>query len=297
VKNLLLPLTAHLARHAGRKVYRKLFVDQWNLLFRFEDEISTDLSRFTRIAPPTDRLWADPFVVCRDGRYWVFIEEKIYARRIAHLSIIEVRRDGTFTIPEKILETPYHLSYPFVFEWQGEHYMLPETGKNRTVSVYRCDRFPDRWKFHCNLMEGIEAVDSNLFFHNDRWWLFSSLVANTGAPVWDDLYLFWADSPLSSDWVPHPMNPVVSDVRRARPAGKIFMRNGRLFRPSQDCSVRYGYGLRINEIVELSPDRYEEREEEFVEPDWSMNALAVHTLSHDSGLTVYDAIYRRARFL
>src|SRR5262249_1345472 len=88
----------------------------------------------------------------------------------------------------------------------------------------------------------------------------------------------------------HPSSPVSSDVRNARSAGIIARRDGRLFRPAQDCSVRYGYGFRLNEIVALSEDRYEERPFCAFDPSaLSISADGVHTYNQCGDLEVIDS--------
>ena len=91
------------------------------------------------------------------------------------------------------------------------------------------------------------------------------------------------------------MNPVVNDVRTARPAGHIFSQNGNLIRPSQDCSVRYGYALNFNRITKLSETEYEEIPETRLEPSPGKNILATHTFNKADGMTIIDAVIRRRR--
>ncbi len=38
-----------------------------------------------------------------------------------HISVIRMDEQGVYSEPVKVLERPYHLSYPFVFEWEGVH--------------------------------------------------------------------------------------------------------------------------------------------------------------------------------
>jgi hypothetical protein len=119
------------------------------------------------------------------------------------------------------------------------------------------------------------------------------MIENVGGSSWDELFLFSADSPLSHDWRPHPANPIVSDVSRARPAGKIFVDEGRLYRPSQDCSRRYGHALNVSEIVALDESRYEERVVTRSQPDWDPTLRATHSLARGGRLTVIDGQRRR----
>jgi hypothetical protein len=282
-------------RYLERRVERTLrrwSREQWVLLYAFGEAAPEDNRSFKTLVPPKDRYWADPHVVARDGHYYVFVEEYLYATDRGHLSVLELDANGTYKPPVPIIERPYHLSYPHVFSWRGELYLVPESKQNRSIEVYRCTQFPYVWEPAAVLMHNVEAVDTTLLEHGGRWWLFANMVENAGASSWDELFLFSADSPLSDHWVPHPLNPVISDVKCARPAGRIFTRNGRLYRPSQNCSHRYGYGFNISEITELTATSYSERVVKRVEPNWDPSIFATHTFASEHGLTVIDGLRR-----
>ncbi len=95
--------------------------------------------------------------------------------------------------------------------------------------------------------------------------------------------------PLADHWTPHPANPVVRGLTRARPAGRVFELGGKLFRPSQDCLIRYGHSLNINEILRLDPKHYAERLIAEVRPDWEVGIRANHHVDWRDGLVVMDA--------
>ena len=168
--------------------------------------------------------------------------------------------------------------------------MLPETGANRSIEVYKCTGFPDLWEFHATLMSGIHAVDATLFPFDQRWWMFVNMTENEGASSWDELHLFYADHPLSGNWTPHPQNPVISDVQRARPAGSLVTWNGQLFRPAQDCSGGYGSAIRLNRVTELTPEEYSESEVCCVRPAWEKGWRGTHTFQRVGRLTMLDGL-------
>jgi hypothetical protein len=209
--------------------------------------------------------------------------------------VIEVDAKGKPGPAMPVLVTDHHLSYPFVFEHEGQTYMVPESRSDNCVPLYRCVEFPLRWEKVMNLMEGVAAVDATLHFQNGRWWLFANMVENRGGSSCDELYLFHAPTFATQDWTPHPLNPIVSDVRRARPAGRLFERDGRLYRPSQDCSHRYGWGLNLNVVEQLDEQNYSERVVTKAEPDWAPDVVATHTYSSAGRLNVVDAQIRRRR--
>jgi hypothetical protein len=275
--------------HIGAFYYSHIFFrNQWFLMYDLNDKMSTSFRRFKKIIPPKDRFWADPQVFFKDDVYYIFIEEYIYKKKKAHISLIEMQQSGKYSDPEIVLDEPYHLSYPHVFEHNGTVYMIPETHKTKSINLYQCTGFPTEWKHRATLMDSVECVDSTILFHNNKWWLFTNIADPAGTSLNNELYLFYSDNLLSHNWKSHPMNPVISDVKRARPAGKIIKRNGHLIRPSQCCSPRYGYGIKLNEIVALTENDYSEREIDFIEPKWDKKLKGVHTICYENRLTMID---------
>ncbi len=272
--------------------HAKLTREQWYLKFQLSEEISLNLDRFTTIAPPQDRIWADPHIFYRDGVWHVFIEEMLFAETKGFISVLQIDAQGRWSEPVKVLETDYHLSYPQVFEHRGEIYMLPESSANRTIELYRCIEFPHRWTLARVLLDDIEAVDSSLLHKDGKWWLFCSVKQHPAASENDELHIYHSDELLDGQWQPHRRNPVISDVTRARPAGRIIEHQGRLLRPSQNCAGIYGFGLNLNEIIRLDEATYEERLIDATTADQYPEMIATHTLARDGRLTVVDACRR-----
>ncbi|MGH8168779.1 MAG: glucosamine inositolphosphorylceramide transferase family protein [Woeseiaceae bacterium] len=278
------------------KIRRRFYFDQWLVMYAFGKEMSGSFRHFKHILPPRDRFWADPFVVRHGESYCIFVEELIYQRDKGHISVIAMDGQGGYASPTTVIDEQHHLSYPFVFSYEGEQYMLAEACAAEVVPLYRCEEFPHKWTFERNILYGVSALDPTVFQHGDKWYLFVGIVENPGASTWDELFLYFADDPISGNWQPHPLNPVVSDVRRARPAGRIFEHNGNIYRPSQNSIHHYGYGLNVNRITKLSQTEYEEELVSSIEPKWSNKITSIHTLSYTHGLTAVDAQIRRARY-
>lgn len=247
--------------------------------------------------PPADRFWADPFLCRYQGRYQLFFEELIEARGrgvIKTLALDDHGRpeQGDNETPEPLLalRLPEHLSYPYVFEHRGELFMLPECGARRRLELYGCVRFPDRWELAQTLLADWRLKDCTLFRQGSHWWLFCA-TARGRQRINETLVAFFteSESPATASWTPHPANPIVRDFAGARPGGRIQPdRYGRLLRPAQCAVPRYGYGLSLNEITELSPVRYRERR------IWSTNGPAegwqgLHHLDWCEGMIALDA--------
>lgn len=245
-----------------------------------------DPSGFSVLQPPRDRFYADPFLFDRNGETFLFFEDYRYREGRALICCAKVAADGTLGEAIEVLRRPYHLSYPFVFEHEGAVYMIPETRENRTVELYRAEEFPWRWTLDRVLLEDVSAVDATIHRQGDRLWMFVGL-SNGRFSNCDEVALFSSRS-LSGPWQQHPKSPIVSDVRRARPAGAVFQDNGRLIRPSQDCGKAYGYGLVFSEIVSLSETEYEEREIGRIDPGWLAGNLGTHTYTRSEQFEVID---------
>lgn len=230
---------------------------------------------------------ADPFVFDEGGDTYVFFENDDPATGRAKISYLRLDADARpDTAPATALETPYHLSYPFVFHHDGEIFMIPESSANRTVELYRARPFPTAWVLERVLLQDVRGLDATLHVDDDRLWLFVS-VAEAGSKPNDELHLY-SSAALAGPWEPHPANPIVSDVRSARPAGRIFRHGDDLIRPSQDCSRRYGYALVFNRIDVLTDDDYAETPVARIEPDWFPGLVATHTYNFGTDVEAID---------
>ncbi|PYV53113.1 MAG: hypothetical protein DMG98_21945 [Acidobacteria bacterium] len=63
-------------------------------------------------------------------------------------------------------------------------------------------------------------------------------------------------------WNFHPANPISTDIRNNRGAGRVFEAGHCLIRPSQNCCPDYGYSFTLNEILDLSKKRYQRKKPE-----------------------------------
>jgi hypothetical protein len=289
-------LQLRLGRRLCSFVHERLFRHPtWSIDWRAGNRRAESSEQFVpggRIDPPRGEFYADPFVVDRDGRHYLFYEAYRHSLGRAELAVRELA-DGRAGPPVTIMARPYHLSYPFVFQWRDEHFLLPESAESGLVQLYRAVDFPGEWCVDTTLLEGVRAYDSTLVEHDGRYFLFAA-IPEPGADI-DELHLFWADD-LRGPYRPHPQNPVVSDASRARPAGRVFSNGGRLIRPSQDGSRGYGSAIVLNEIVRLDPAGYAERPAGRIEATWDASARGTHTIDHDGAIEVVDVKLLRPRF-
>jgi hypothetical protein len=278
------------------ELMKRLLREQWSIVIQAKPDVPKMISDhgFRIMRPQWDRFYADPFLAEKDGRSYIFFEDYRFSSQKGLISCCELDSAGNCSEPRVVLERPYHLSYPFLFTWQGEIYMIPETRDNRTIEMYRASDFPYTWVHEAVLMSDVAATDSTLLHHHDKWWLFTAGVHDHAAPE-KTLCLFFADSP-RGPWSEHPKNPIVSDVCHARPAGCLYFDNGQLIRPGQDCSKSYGYAVRLHRVDVLSETDYQETQLASITPDCVPGSRGIHTLNQNAERRVMDCKFLISRF-
>jgi hypothetical protein len=277
-------ITANLLRRSQRKVW----YSAWRTRRECKDDALPDpfTGGFHIVAGRPGMGYADPFPFHFSARDYLFLEE-IPPDGRGRLVVTEwLAGQLSSDPPAIILERPYHLSYPMVFEHESDVFLIPESRGHRTVDLYRAKEFPFEWELDTTLVEGEEFVDTTPYFLDGQWYFFVATVPTAVEPLEGRLYV--ADH-LRGSWMEHPASPVSTDPRRSRPAGRLFRSNGRLYRPVQDCSSDYGLAVRIMEIDELTHQLFREHEVKAYTTDWHPDAIRTHTWNADGSIEAIDA--------
>jgi len=289
----ILSLHSTLAHGVARRLYKLCcYAPHWRILWRRLDGPDLWDTRTLRgtswniIPDPGYRCYADPFPFEHEGKTWIFVEEVEHGVEKARISVIPLDESGAVGIAQPVLEQPWHLSYPFVFAHAGQIWMIPESSANRTVDLYRAARFPDRWVREATLLAGVEASDATLVRHRGSFWIFAATRDGAGSCS-DTLSLYQAPD-LLGPWSPHPANPVLIDQASARPAGAMFARNGKLWRPVQDCTRGYGTGIGLAEITALDQEHFEQRVHAVLRADRGWPGRRLHTLNRAGRIECID---------
>ena len=203
---------------------------------------------------------ADPFLFVTEAGDWhMFFEVYTHNRDPTAAIAHAVSDDGyDWTYDRVVLETDEHLSYPYVFTWRGDHYMVPDRwAKERgpaPVTLYRAESFPHEWTPVADLVRpATSRHDFSPFRWEGRWW---ALIGDG-----TDLYAYYSDGLETPDWTPHEGNPVARNrPRAARPGGRPVVFDDHILAFYQDCERRYGERVRAFEITELTPTAYTDTE-------------------------------------
>lgn len=285
------------SRNLFRKRNEKRFPAHWeigSLEFSEQEEWSVLKEKQIRIFDnpfPEKFYWADLFPVDYKGNTYVFFEEFDKGKQKGHISGAKLK-DGKLTEKAVILEENWHLSFPFVYQEGNDFYLIPESAEAGKLYLYKSTNFPFSWEKASVIFEG-EAFDPVLWKSDDKYWLFVNQKPHPACSSFDELYLYWSENLEKPVWHAHPSNPIVSDVRDSRPAGRLFSKGGKLYRPAQDSGVRYGHQICINEVVQLSETAYEEKKVFTLGPEIFPDALGIHTFNVNKDRVFVDFYFRK----
>jgi hypothetical protein len=264
---------------------------RWSVAFVRSDWKDANLPKARIIRNPPGRFLADPFVVSRGEETAIFVEDYHYSSGKGVISAVRLLPDGEYELLPSVLKEDFHLSFPYVFEYRGELYMVPESYEARSIRLYRCSRFPDKWDFEMNLMKGVSAVDSMVFEHSGAWWLLTNLAPENGGEPGPALHAFTAESPLSTEWRSHVKNPVQFSATVGRNGGLLKARNGETFRVRQRYGYnQYGVGTSIAKLQRLNGDAYEEETYCEIEPHFLNGLAGTHHMHSNGTITVFDFV-------
>lgn len=113
--------------------------------------------------PGREGWWfADPLLCHRGGKRWLFAEAMDLSTGKGRLEVCELHDDGSIDGWRVALEEDFHLSFPMVFDWNGEVWMIPETGHDHSLRLYRCRVFPTKWELVQRFATDEELCDAIL---------------------------------------------------------------------------------------------------------------------------------------
>ena len=282
------------------KKARNLFVHQhWNIgisrapIQTFLTEPEKPPVNWLTDEKPTGFI-SDPFGIEKDGKLFLFFEFLDYATWKGEIRcrVMDIENFGLLE-ERTVFKFDCHLSYPFLLQWQGETFCVPEMAGSGRVELFRSTHFPFEWKKEATLLPSFAGIDNTIINHEGKWWMFNSDLNDMPK---QKAFLWFADQ-LTGPWHPHPQNPVKNNITSARPGGSMFRHNGELYRPTQDCTIRYGEAMTFNRIISMNPQEFEEEEARVIHPyqNTSYNQ-ALHTLAEVSpNITLVDG--RAEKFL
>jgi len=201
---------------------------------------------------------ADPFMIRKNNLWYMFFEVYNKDKNRGEIGLATSTNGLKWQYRQIVLKEPFHLAYPYVFNWKDEYYILMSARKANSVKLYKAVNFPAKWVFVKDLIKGSYA-DASLIYYNKKWWMFAES-RNKPEERNNTLRLFYSDN-LEGNWKEHPKSPIVKkNAHKARPAGRMLIFDNKLIRFAQDCYSCYGNKVRAFKITTLNTKQYKEEE-------------------------------------
>ncbi|XP_077253112.1 glucosamine inositolphosphorylceramide transferase 1-like [Tasmannia lanceolata] len=218
---------------------------------------------------------ADPFLFIQGDTLYLFFETKNSVTLQGDIGVARsIDKGATWKHLGIALDEEWHLSYPYVFRYLGQIYMMPESSQKGELRLYRALEFPLQWTLDRVILKK-PLVDSVIIDYNGMYWLFGSDFSRFGTKKNGELEIWHSTSPLGP-WKSHKQNPIYNTDKSfgARNAGRPFVYNGNLYRMGQDCGQTYGRRVRVFKVDVLTKDEYNEVEVPLgmIEPEKGRNA-------------------------
>lgn len=205
---------------------------------------------------------ADPFLFVHKDTLFLFFEAKRYLDD-GVIQMVSTQDLVHWSKPQTVLEEHgIHLSYPFVFEDCGNIYMIPETGADHSIRLYKAtdDHFSS-FVLEKKLMDrtdGFENIkydyaDSSILRKDGLYYLITSY--HTGTTYKAEIY---CSKDLFGEYVPFQNNPICESLKYGRCGGGFVEKDGKIYRVTQDCEGGYGENVHLMEVDELTKDSYKE---------------------------------------
>ncbi len=225
---------------------------------------------------------ADPFAIVKKNGLDVYVEKFDLQKNLGEIVKYSFNEEDGFSDESLALTLDSHLSYPFLIEYNGMKYCIPESKDASNVCIYQISESDGRLVNPLLLLDNVQLSDATVFQYKNKWWMFA-LEGDAS------LVCYYAHS-LFGPWIVHNNNPLKIDPSSSRPAGPVFMENGTLIRPSQDCSKEYGWRVCFNQIDVLSENSFQEKNCGYLEADksWDFNH-GIHSISQVNGYLIFDA--------
>lgn len=256
----------------------------WTIAFRETTNCILDESKipFT-IKKENPGFWgADPFLYEWRGEIYLFYELFINKKSKGVIAVSKYSH-GKFTSPQIIIEEPYHMSFPCIFESKGKLFMIPETGMVDTMFLYECISFPYQWKRVKVLLENIKTSDTIVYRDKDGLWVLASILKGNACYSYNMLYRY--DETLQN--LTLCCQQKEEGERGFRNAGYIFKYGNILVRPGQNCEDRqYGKSLYFWRVDNIAKEKYSET---FLK-EITVDDVALESTNTYSGIHTYNRV-------
>lgn len=197
-----------------------------------------------------DRFFADPFLFKEDtDYYYILCEEYLFWEERGKITMLKISKADFSLVDRKIvIDESFHMSFPFCE--LGGSTITPEMSESGEACVYSID--PDTMKVKRKEKIFGEGTIDAIFYTNE----IGENLCLTGKTHLPSFELFMLKQQQDGTYV-QVGGLIEYNHGSVRGAGRFFTWKGDLYRPVQDCDVRYGQQTKILKIKKFDSDGYE----------------------------------------
>lgn len=266
-----------------KKLYHKAFTGgKWIVAVR---QIDGNDPVFAVVKANEGQWLADPFLFEDGPDHYLFVEQYFKNKNRAGIGVYSITDEGVVD-NHVIIDNPYHMSYPCVFRYGEKYFMVPESSSNSSLDLYEATQFPYRWEIVSHLLTGTSIVDSTVIVDNGIVYILGYMKNSAGPGFLLIKYIL----DMNSYSIKEISRKEYKD-NVARPAGGFFYENGILYRPAQNCSLKYGNSIIFYRVDSLKNNQYSEMSDSEMfagDINCSVPITRVHTYNRDSKYEVID---------
>lgn len=222
---------------------------KWDLGIAFEAEghrYDASEWNFHIIKAPKDRWFADPFILdVTDTVIIVLVEEFSYRINRGRLAKLIIDKE-TFQLKSMkiVLDLNTHLSFPAILRDGTDIYIYPENSASGSSMLYKYNSEDDSVSV-IKQLSNQPLTDAIITKIDDSSYIFTTEIPTQNG---NKLSIYTALDDMESYKL---IQNITLFDNTARSAGDIFVDNGKIVRPAQNCNGGYGVGLVFQEIIRI----------------------------------------------
>ena len=228
-------------------IYRRIDRTAWNVCSGFGSSEQYDQLR------PSLRYWyADPMPYTIADQTFVFMEMMDHRTLKGVIGVSAYDSQGKLSKPRVIIDEPFHMSFPHVFDFNGNTYMIPETSEVEQLRVYKMGEDVYQWEIF-RIFENLGKLVDTITMEKDGHLYFLACELHSN-PLKTRLILFKLDDINKGMLAEIPMENEEYSYE-CRNAGPFIYSSGHIYRISQGSMPdEYGVYMTLNEVDSIGSE-------------------------------------------
>lgn len=238
--------------------------EQWCIGFVPSRVVSSSATSFyipdsevTWLDIPKSYFLADPtWLNERKGQ--ILCEYFHFAKRRGQLARVCLKGSSVEKL-DVLNSASFHYSYPQIYISDGKYRIIPESAADNCLKELIFDPEKARIVRENVLIQNSAIVDPCIFEFEGKYWMFCNPLKEFNTTL-----LVYSAKTFAELWSADPRFYKISNCRGA---GKLFMKGGELYWPTQVNTSTYGGGVLIRKVMSLTESEFEYEDVYTIHPD------------------------------